>query len=137
MARRTFGVVDVTEILIRWYAGCSKLALSASLGVDRKTIRKYLRPAEAEGLVPGGPPISQTEWSEKVQKWFPGLAGTPSRQATWSEIAKHHDYIRSMLGVVATSTIHQRLVAEHGLDASVASLRRYVRANLPDENRRM
>ena len=136
MARRTFDVVDVTEILIHWYAGRSKLELSASLGVDRKTIRKYLQPAEAEGLVPGGPPISPAEWSEKVRAWFPQLADTRLRQATWPEIAQHHDYIKSMLGVVTMSTIHQRLVSEHGLDASVASLRRYVRANLPEESRR-
>lgn len=136
MARRTFDVVDVTEILIHWYAGRSKLELSASLGVDRKTIRKYVEPAEAEGLVPGGPPVTAAEWSEKVKKWFPQLHDTRLRQVTWPEIAKHHDYIKSMLAVVTMATIHQRLVSEHGLDVSVASLRRYVRANLPEENRR-
>jgi transposase len=136
MARRTFDVVDVTEILIHWYAGRSKLELSASLGVDRKTIRKYLEPAEAEGLRPGGPPVTAEQWAEKVAGWFPQLGDTRLRQVTWPEIARHHDYIRSMLGVVTMSTIHQRLVSEHGLDASVASVRRYVRANLPEENRR-
>ena len=39
MARRTFDVVDVTEILIHWYAGRSITEVSTSLGVDRKTIR--------------------------------------------------------------------------------------------------
>jgi len=34
------------------------------------------------------------------------------------------------------STIHQRLSDEHGLAASVASLRRYVAANIPQEARR-
>jgi hypothetical protein len=42
MARRTFVVVDVTEILIHWHAGRSISEVAASLGVDRKTIRKYL-----------------------------------------------------------------------------------------------
>jgi transposase len=37
---------------------------------------------------------------------------------------------------VTAATIHQRLVDEHCLDASVASLRRWVRANLPEEARR-
>jgi DNA-binding transcriptional regulator LsrR (DeoR family) len=53
MARRTFGVVDITEIYIHWYTGRSKSALAASLGVDRKTVRKYLAPAEASGITPG------------------------------------------------------------------------------------
>lgn len=52
MARRKFDVVDVTEILIHWYAGRSRLELSATLDVDRKTIMKYLE-REPEGLVPG------------------------------------------------------------------------------------
>src|SRR5947207_12524227 len=49
MARRTFDVVDVTEILAHWYAGRSKNQISESLGLDRKTVRKYLAPAEAGG----------------------------------------------------------------------------------------
>ena len=129
-------MVDVTEILIHWYAGRSKLELSTSLGVDRKTIKKYLAPAEAEGLVPGGPPITAAQWAEKVKTWFPALHDTQLRRVSWPEIAAHHDYIKSMLGVVTMATIHQRLASEHGLEASVASLRRYVRANLPEENRR-
>ena len=45
-------MVDVTEILAHWYAGRSKNQITESLGLDRKTVRKYLAPAEAEGLAP-------------------------------------------------------------------------------------
>jgi hypothetical protein len=55
MARRTFEVIDVTEILMHWHAGRSKNELAGSLGVDRKTLRKYIAPAEAAGICPGGP----------------------------------------------------------------------------------
>jgi hypothetical protein len=58
MARRTFTVIDITEIYVHWYAGRSKSELAASLGVDRKTVGKYLRPAELAGLTPGGPPMT-------------------------------------------------------------------------------
>ena len=47
-------MIDVTEILIHWYAGRSKSEIATSLGVDRKTIRKYLAPAIAAGIAPGG-----------------------------------------------------------------------------------
>ena len=43
MARRSFTVVDVTEILIHWYAGRSLSEVSDSLGVDRKTVRYAAR----------------------------------------------------------------------------------------------
>ena len=40
MARRTFDVIDVTEILTHWHAGWSLSEMSESLDVDRKTLRK-------------------------------------------------------------------------------------------------
>ena len=83
MARRTFDVVDVTEILIHWYAGRSISEVGTSLGVDRKTIRKYLAPAVAAGLTPGGPAMAAADWAVLVLGWFPALADTRLRQTTW------------------------------------------------------
>ena len=37
-------MIDIVEILIHWYAGRSQHELAASLGVDRKTLRKYTAP---------------------------------------------------------------------------------------------
>jgi hypothetical protein len=39
-ARRTFDVIDVTEILMHWHAGRSKNEMAISLGVDRKTLHR-------------------------------------------------------------------------------------------------
>jgi transposase len=136
MARRTFNVVDVTEIYVHWYAGRSKSELSASLGLDRKTIRKYLAPAEAAGMTPGGPPMAAQDWAGLVKGWFPELADVRLRQVTWPEIDKHRDYIKVLLGTVTVSTIHQRLRDEHGLSVSVSSLRRWISATLPEETKR-
>jgi hypothetical protein len=49
MARRTFKVIDVTEVLMHWYAGRSLSGMSQSLGVDRKTIRNRLVHDRAPG----------------------------------------------------------------------------------------
>jgi transposase len=137
MARRTFDVIDVTEVLMHWHAGRSLLGMSESLGVDRKTIRKYIAPAVAAGIAPGGPAKSEAEWQALVREWFPGLADTRLRQVTWPAIAVHHDYIVAQLKTgVRMSTIHQRLRDEHGLAASAPSLRRYIAANVPEEARR-
>ena len=87
MARRSFHVIDITEILIHWYAGRSQYELADSLGVDRKTIRKYLAPALAAGMAPGGPPVSEADWAVLVRSWFPQLTDTRLRQVTWGEIA--------------------------------------------------
>ena len=130
-------MVDVTEILAHWYAGRSKNQIAESLGLDRKTVRKYLAPAEAEGLAPGGPPVTGQEWRERVAGWFPELADAGLRQVTWPEIGKHHEFITAQLKAgVTVKTIWQRLAGDHGLAASYASLRRYVAANVPEETRR-
>src|SRR5919197_1414673 len=137
MARRTFDVTDVTEILVHWYAGRSQSEIATSLGLDRKTIRKYLAPAIAAGMEPGGPAKTTAEWAELVSGWFPQLADTRLRQTTWPETERHRDYIADMLKIgVTQATIHQRLRDEQGLQASVASLKRWVAANLPEEVRR-
>jgi hypothetical protein len=45
MARRTFQMIDLIEVYTHWYAGRPKLAVAESLGLDVKTVRKYVRPA--------------------------------------------------------------------------------------------
>ena len=65
--------------------------------MDRKTLRKYIAPAEAAGIAPGGPARSEEEWAELVREWFPQLADTRLRQVTWPAIAAHHDYIAAQL----------------------------------------
>jgi len=50
MARRSFEMVDLIEIYVHWYAGRSQVQIAQSLGVDRKTVRKYLASVAAAGL---------------------------------------------------------------------------------------
>ncbi len=137
MARRTFDVVDIIEILVHWYAGRSNSEIAQSLDVDRKTARKYIAAAAAAGMSPGGPPVAEERWAELAREWFPELADTRLRQVTWPAIEPHHEYIRGQLKAgVTVTTVHQRLRDERGLAVSIAGFRRYVAANLPEETRR-
>lgn len=129
-------MIDVVEILQHWYAGRSKKEVAASLGVDRATVAKYVAPAVAAGLLPGGPAIGEEQWRQRVREWFPGLVDTRLRQPSWGEIEVHREWIEKLVGVVPMSVIHQRLRDEHGLEASVASFRRWMRAHFPTEVRR-
>lgn len=130
-------VIDVTEILVHWHAGRSISEVSESLGLDRKTIRKYIAPAVDAGMVPGDPALSLSQWAVLVRDWFPGLDDTSLRQVTWPEIAVHHEYIVDQLKAgVTKATIHQRLRDEKGLRASLASFKRYVAGNMSEEERR-
>ena len=130
-------MIDICEIFEHWYAGRSKNEVAGSLGLSRNTVRKYVAAAETAGMVPGGPAVGQEEWARLAREWFPVLADTRLRQVTWPAIGEHRDYIVAQLEArVTVATIHQRLADERGLAVSVASLRRYVAANLPEEVRR-
>ena len=130
-------MIDIVEILTHWYAGRSQNELATSLGVDRKTLRKYTAPARKAGIEPGGPPMAEADWRVLATGWFPELVDTRLRQVSWPGIECHRDYIAAQLKAgVTVATIHQRLAAERGLDASVASVRRWVRASLPEDARR-
>ena len=133
--RRTFKMVDIVEIMAHWYAGRSYSEVGRSLGIDRGTVARYTAPARAEGMAPGGPPITEAEWREKLRRWFPKLYDTRLVRPTWDEIAAHHDRIGELLGQVPLSVAHQRLVDEVGLAVSYASLRRYVLAHFGEARR--
>ena len=136
MARRAFDVVDVTEILVHWYAaGRRTRSRPAGRGPQddpqvhrarrwrpdlRRVARRLRRRSGRRGCGIG----------------FPELADTRLRQ-TWPAIERHHEFIAAQLEArVTVATIHQRLRDEHGLAVSYASLRRYVAPHLPEEVRR-
>ncbi|GAC1600800.1 MAG: IS21 family transposase [Acidimicrobiales bacterium] len=126
-------MIDVVELLVHWHAGRRIGEVSASLGVDPKTVRKYVAPAVSAGIVPGGPALSVEQWSALVADWFPGLVDRSLRQSTWPEIEPHRERIKDWLGVVTIATIHQRLRDDLGLSASESSLRRFIWANFDSD----
>lgn len=64
-------MLDLVELLTHWHAGRSQVRLSESLGIDRKTVRKYTAPAIAACIEPGGEPLSAEQWAELIGGWFP------------------------------------------------------------------
>jgi len=133
MARRQFEVIDVVEVLQHWHAGRAKSVVASSLGIDPKTVRKYVAKAEAAGMVPGGTALSRAEWSELVRGWFPELIDARVRSLTHPLIDVHRERIAEMLATNTVATVYQRLHDEHGLAVGVSSFRRYVWVEFPDE----
>ncbi len=136
MARRQFDVIDIVEVLQHWHAGRPKSVVATSLGIDPKTVRKYVAPAEAAGLVPGGPTLSRAEWAELVRSWFPGLVDARARSRVFLLIDAQRERIAEMLKTNTVTTVHQRLRDEHGLVVGISSFRHYVAAEFPDEANR-
>lgn len=126
-------MIDVVEILQHWHAGRPKSVVASSLGVDPKTVRKYVAPAEAAGMAPGGEPLGRAEWAERVRGWFPELVDARARSLTFSVIDVHRESIGEMLKTNTVATVHQRLRDEAGLAVSATSFRRYVWSEFPEQ----
>lgn len=129
---------DLVELYTHWQAGRGQRELAASLGIDRKTIRKYVAPAVSAGITPGvSPPLSAEQWAQRVAEWFPALHDPDARAVTWSLIDPHADRIKSWLGHrVTVATIAQRLRDDHGVEVSESSVRRWIATHFADETAR-
>src|SRR5262249_12035411 len=92
MARRTFTMVDVTEISQAWVGGRPRVGVARGGGVAVKPGRRYVAAAEAAGMVPGGPPVSEEQWRALARGWFPLVAGTGVRQVSWRGGAGRPDW---------------------------------------------
>jgi hypothetical protein len=100
--------------------------VATSLGVDPKTVRKYVARAEAEGFAPGGDALARADWAQLVARWFPELIDKRERSRTFVTIDAFRPLIEEMLGTNTPTTVHQRLRDEHGLAVGISSFRRYV-----------
>jgi transposase len=136
MARRSFTVIDVVEILVQFSAGRSKAEIGRSLDIDRGTVRKYTARAEAEGFKPGPDGPTRSKWAALCRGWFPELIDARARSLTHPVVAPFHETIKEMLKTNTVTTVHQRLRDERGLAVSLTSFRRYVWAEFAEEAKR-
>ena len=121
MARRSFEVIDIVEVLQHWHAGRPKSVVASSLGIDPKTVRKYVAKAEAEGMMPSSEPLPRAEWEARVRDWFPELVDHRARSLTFAQIDKHRERIGEMVKTNTVTTVHQRLRDEHGLEVGIGA----------------
>jgi len=128
-------VTDFVEMFRHWNAGRSQVQIYQALNIDRKTIRKYLAPALAEGLQPHPAEAFDEElWRERIRRWFPELVDPVARALTWPQIAAHHQWITGQLKVpVTVATIAQRLRDDHHVEVSESTVRRYIATTFTEQ----
>ena len=128
-------MADLVEMFRHWNAGRSQVQISQALGIDRKTIRKYLVPALAEGVHPDpGEPFDEELWRARIGRWFPELVDPTLRALSWPPIAAHHQWIAEQLKVpVTVATIAQRLRDDHHVEVSESTVRRYITTTFTED----
>jgi transposase len=130
MAYREVTMLQVKEILRLWLEGLSKRVIAKRLGVDRKTVRRYLSRAEALGL---------DHW-----KGLSGLddalvlavlaetqerAGRP-RGEDWSTCQEQKPFIKTLLKERVRLTKIRKLLRRRGVQVSYSTLRRFAMEEL-------
>ena len=93
MAYREVTMVEITEVLRQWVAGARRKQIARRLGLDPKTVRRYLRAAERCGLAPGLEAAALTD--ERVTAIVTLLRGGAERPygASWQQCEAQRDFI--------------------------------------------
>jgi hypothetical protein len=99
---------------------------SAPWASTARRCERYAGRAEAAGMAPGGAPLSQAQWAEKVHAWFPELTVPRARSSAFGRVAAFHECLKEHLPATTLATIHQRLRGRawpHGEHRQPAPLR--------------
>ena len=78
MAYSPKGVMDIFEILTRWHSGYTISGIGEALGIDRKTVRRYVR-AAVDGGISREKPLPDRE--KLIELLLPLVAGQKARDA--------------------------------------------------------
>jgi transposase len=131
VAFRELAVVTVREILRRWKLGEGFRTIEAHVGVDRKTVRRYVTAARSKGLSreEGGRAVDDQLVAEVVAEITPGAPAAVgrSRQFCRDHAEQIEGWVRE--GCKAPK-IRRLLKRHHGMAVPVRTLRRFVAEDL-------
>ena len=79
---REVTMIELKENLRLWSKGLPKKRVAAQVGLDPKTVRRYLKAATAAGLHADGDPISDERGSARER-----LSGFARREMMWHDVS--------------------------------------------------
>lgn len=129
MAYREVTMIEVKEILRLWLAGVPTQRIAGTLGVDRKTVRRYITLATEQGLARGQGPDALTETQlEAIVVRLKTGTGRP-RGDGWERCEQHRAFIKAKLEHTKLSKV-RRLLGRQGVHIPYATLHRFAVAEL-------
>jgi len=120
---REVTMIELKEVLRLWGKGLPKKRVAAQLGLDPKTVRRYLRAATAAGLRADGDPISDEQMRDVLLALHP-VGGRP-RGDGWTVCAAQREPIRRWLERGLRLTKIRKLLARQGAPIAYPTLYRF------------
>jgi Mu transposase, C-terminal domain len=120
---REVTMIEVKEVLRLWRAGVPTKRLAAQLGLDPKTVRRYVRATTAAGVRVDGGSVSDDEVREVLLALQP-VGGRP-RGEGWTACAQQREAIRRWLAEGLRLTKIRKLLGRQGVLIAYPTLYRF------------
>src|SRR5207249_1011229 len=122
MSYREVTMLEIKEVLRRWCAGAAKKRIAAQLGLDIKTVRRYLRAAQSCGTWPAGDaPLDEAQVAAVVAALQPDWGRR--RGDAWAACAGQREFIASHLKQGVRLSKIGKLLKRRGVDLAYPTLR--------------
>jgi transposase len=122
MPYREVTMFEVKEVLRLWLAGVAKKRIAARLGLDRKTVRHYLRAGTAAGIT--GEAELTDERLVTVMAALRPVSGRPHGD-TWGQCQRQRPFIESKLRDGLRLSKVRRLLQRRGVRVPYPTLHRF------------
>ncbi len=128
MAFREVTMLEVKEVILLWKEGEGVSPTARKAGVDRKTVRHYIKAAKSVGLSPGPEPLTD----EQLAAVLAALKG--SREVVhgeaWARCEAERAFIETALKESVRLSKTHKLLARRGVQVPYSTLHRFAVAEL-------
>jgi hypothetical protein len=128
MAYREVTMIEVKEALRLWFAGTATRRFAAMLGLDPKTVRRYLGMAREAGVVPGPEGLTDAQVTTGLRALHP--PAVRQRGDAWALCEAQRKPIEAWLGQGLRLTKIRNLLGRRGVAVPYATLHRFAVAEL-------
>jgi transposase len=130
MPYREVTMLETKELLRLWLDGMAIKTIAGYLGIDPKTVRRYIKVGQEQGLSPGQDPSALTdEVVIAVLAAFRDVPGRP-RGESWALCREHRTFIEKHLANRVRLTKIRKLLARQGVFIPYGTLYRFATREL-------
>jgi transposase len=126
MAYREVTMLEIKEVLQLWFEGKAKKEIARLIGVDRNTVRRYIKTALKCGISPEMSLRSVTD--KQLEEILIQLKSLPSKQIkspSWKCCENQHEFIKSHLENGVRLTKIHRLLRRQGIEIPYSAIYRF------------